>query len=300
MENSDLHSAEYFGEQRDFWWNRDFLELMARRWKLADKREVLDVGCGIGHWTRCLNPWLPADARITGVDREAEWVRQARVSAPQGTQTFRFVEGDANALPFPDDSFDLVTSQTVLIHMRDPQATLHEWSRVLKPGGLLAVAEPNNLVGHAVNSNLDFFGPIEERVEHLRFVMMCERGKWNLGEGHNSIGDLIPGYCAAAGLQNVQVFVSDKVSSLIPPYSTYEEQVLLKQSKDWDEREIGIWNHRDTLRYFLAGGGNEDAFPVHWARALEARRKTAAALGRGDYHHPGAGMVYLISGTKPQ
>jgi hypothetical protein len=38
------HSAEYFGESRDFWWNQDFLELMAKRLQLAQVESVLDVG----------------------------------------------------------------------------------------------------------------------------------------------------------------------------------------------------------------------------------------------------------------
>jgi cyclopropane fatty-acyl-phospholipid synthase-like methyltransferase len=45
----DSHSAEYFGETRDYWWNLDFLELMGRRLSLDRVQDVLDVGCGIGH-----------------------------------------------------------------------------------------------------------------------------------------------------------------------------------------------------------------------------------------------------------
>ena len=45
-----LHSAEYFGESRDFWWNEDFLGLLLKRWDVACVRNVLDAGCGVGHW----------------------------------------------------------------------------------------------------------------------------------------------------------------------------------------------------------------------------------------------------------
>jgi trans-aconitate methyltransferase len=69
------HSAEYLGEQRDFWWNPDFLRLMARRWRLSDVRAVLDVGCGLGHWGRLLASLLPARAAILGIDREPAWIR---------------------------------------------------------------------------------------------------------------------------------------------------------------------------------------------------------------------------------
>src|SRR5207253_78300 len=71
------HSAEYFGDSRDFWWNADFLALMAARWNVTHVRTMLDVGCGIGHWGRTLAPVLPSDVRVTGIDREAAWVEKA-------------------------------------------------------------------------------------------------------------------------------------------------------------------------------------------------------------------------------
>ena len=72
------HSAEYFGDTRDHWWNLDFLRLMAQRWKLDAVRDVLDVGCGVGHWGMLLAAVLPELARVTGVDREPAWVDEAR------------------------------------------------------------------------------------------------------------------------------------------------------------------------------------------------------------------------------
>lgn len=53
------HSAEHFGDTRDYWWNRDFLQLMAKRWKLGTVRNVLDVGCGVGHWGMLLASVMP-------------------------------------------------------------------------------------------------------------------------------------------------------------------------------------------------------------------------------------------------
>src|SRR5437868_6342323 len=71
------HSAEYFGDTRDHWWNDDFIATAARRLGLAAARDVLDVGCGVGHWTRLLLPELRKDARISGIDAEAIWVQKA-------------------------------------------------------------------------------------------------------------------------------------------------------------------------------------------------------------------------------
>ena len=46
------HSAEYFGDSRDYWWNDDFLTLALQRWSVTEVRNLLDVGCGVGHWGR--------------------------------------------------------------------------------------------------------------------------------------------------------------------------------------------------------------------------------------------------------
>ena len=71
------HSAEQFGPQRDFWWHRDFLDLMAARWSLNEAASLADVGCGQCHWSRLLYPYLRAPARFAGVDREPRWVAEA-------------------------------------------------------------------------------------------------------------------------------------------------------------------------------------------------------------------------------
>ena len=75
--SDEAHSAEFFGEQRDFWWNRDFLDLMAARWRLKEASSLADIGCGLGHWSRLLYSYLRPPARLAGVDREARWVAEA-------------------------------------------------------------------------------------------------------------------------------------------------------------------------------------------------------------------------------
>jgi hypothetical protein len=60
------HSEEYFGPYRDFWWNRDFLELMARRWQLGRYQSLLDVGCGMPAWVAAWRPdaaWCDASTK---------------------------------------------------------------------------------------------------------------------------------------------------------------------------------------------------------------------------------------------
>ena len=144
------HSAAHFGEQRDFWWHRDFLDLMALRWKLADASSIADIGCGLGHWSRLLYRYLKAPASLVGVDRESEWVGQAftffkRVYPEVSADQVKFIQGDALCLPLPSDEFDVVTCQTLLMHLSRPEIAIEEMRRITKPGGLLICVEPNNL-----------------------------------------------------------------------------------------------------------------------------------------------------------
>ena len=61
----EAHSAEYFGDTRDYWWNPDYIELTGRRLSFDKVRDVLDVGCGVGHWDQVLAPG-PSRAAVCG------------------------------------------------------------------------------------------------------------------------------------------------------------------------------------------------------------------------------------------
>jgi len=70
--------------------------------------------------------------------------------------------GAAERLPFADATFDLVTCQTVLMHIADVAVALTEMVRVLAPGGLLLAAEPNNLAGTLVLDSITSTDPIAD------------------------------------------------------------------------------------------------------------------------------------------
>ncbi len=294
------HSAEYFGDYRDFWWNQDFLRLTAKRLKFDEIGSVLDVGCGIGHWGQILSAVLPPTTRFVGVDREEEWVTEAsgRVTELGLASQFSYRKGDVNRLPFENNSFDMVTCQTVLIHVRDPKSALSEMLRVLKPGGVLLAVEPNNLVQHAVMSSLSADVTVDELTALFRFKLVCQRGKEALGLGNISLGDLLPGYFAETGAEDIQVFISDKAVPMFPPYETKEQQVHLKQSLEWNDREFWTWDKEETWKYFSAGGGAKDEFERFWKLATYDDGSFRKALLNRTYHSAGGTLMYLVSGRK--
>lgn len=295
------HSAEHFGDTRDHWWNRDFLQLIAKRWNLDAVRDVLDVGCGVGHWGMLLASVMPEHVRVTGIDRETIWVEQAtaRALARGLAKRFAYQQGEAQRLPFPDDSFDLTTCQTVLIHLPDPSAAIAEMLRVTRPGGLVMVAEPNNLTESLLLDSISNQASIDEIVELVRFQLTCERGKAALGEGDNSVGDRVPGLFVAQGLANVEVYVNDKAIAVFPPYASPEQRAFTEDARDRMGRRLWNWSEDEARRVFLAGGGAPGDFAVHFARALASRERIVRGLDDAAYHGIIGGAFYLVAGRKP-
>jgi SAM-dependent methyltransferase len=296
----DSHSAEYFGDTRDHWWNVDFIALMGKRLSLDRVRDALDVGCGVGHWGQLLGNVLPRNARVQGVDRDPLWVEKAaaRASARGLAGRFSYQVADAERLPFADASFDLVTCQTVLIHTPKPGAVIDEMIRVARPGGLTLASEPNNIASALIFDSLNVHDPVGAIVGRVRLQLVCERGKAALGEGNNSIGDLVPGLFAERGLVDVRVYLNDKANVLLPPYDSPEQRAMLEEHGDLKHRDFWIWSREDTHRYFLAGGGRESEFDALWSAAIGGSEFDRAIAER-TYAGAGGTVGYLISGRKP-
>ncbi|EXJ92630.1 hypothetical protein A1O3_01182 [Capronia epimyces CBS 606.96] len=102
---------------------------------------ILDVGCGPGTITADLAALVP-QGKVIGSDAVEGVLTQARqVAAERGLTNVAFETADANSLPYPDDSFDIVYCHQVLQHVKDPVGILREMRRVAKPGGRVAARE---------------------------------------------------------------------------------------------------------------------------------------------------------------
>ena len=107
-------------------------------------QRILDVGCGPGTITHGFASIVGVTGSVIGIDSAPDVVELARqaitddmaVAAPT-----EFLVGNAEALSFPDDHFDVVHAHQVLQHLGNPVAALREMTRVVRPRGLIAVRD---------------------------------------------------------------------------------------------------------------------------------------------------------------
>lgn len=141
-----IHLGHYGSppQQKDFLQAKsDFVHEMAR-WGGLDQlpagTTVLDVGCGIGGSSRILAK--DYGFNVTGVTISPQQVKRAQELTPDGVNA-QFMVNDAMSLSFPDESFDVVWSIETGPHIPDKESFAKELLRVLKPGGVLVVADWN-------------------------------------------------------------------------------------------------------------------------------------------------------------
>ena len=112
-------------------------ESFYRRLPIPAGVQLLDVGCGAGQLSLIA---ARAGARVTGCDIATNWLLQARRAAAAEGLTIAFEEGDAEALPYGDATFDVVVSLIGAMFAPRPELVAAEMTRVCRPGGMIAMA----------------------------------------------------------------------------------------------------------------------------------------------------------------
>lgn len=100
--------------------------------------KLLDVGSGPGILTGLIVKDYP-DLEVTGIDRSSEMIQFSQLTYPN----HKWIQGQAEELPFEDESFSFILVSFLLIHVKDIQKVLKEILRVLKPGGRILLIEPD-------------------------------------------------------------------------------------------------------------------------------------------------------------
>lgn len=114
--------------------------------EIDPKAKVLDIACGAG---QTAIPMARNGNQVTGIDIAANLVEAARVRAEKEGLKIRFDEGDAEALPYEDESFDVVFSLIGAMFAPQPHKVASEMARVCRPGGRIIMGNwtPSGFVG---------------------------------------------------------------------------------------------------------------------------------------------------------
>jgi ubiquinone/menaquinone biosynthesis C-methylase UbiE len=108
---------------------------------IAPGQSVLDVACGTGIVARTVSDLTGARSKVVGLDLNEAMLTVARRLRPD----LEWRKGDVGALPFPDESFDVVLCQMALMFFPDRARAFREMRRVVKASGIVAVVVPSGL-----------------------------------------------------------------------------------------------------------------------------------------------------------
>jgi ubiquinone/menaquinone biosynthesis C-methylase UbiE len=141
---------------------------------------LLEIGCGTGSLVIALKRAQPG-AEVVGLDPDPGALTIARRKAARARTEIAFDQGFADALPYPDASFDVVASSFMYHHLPPAVkvATVREVRRVLKPGGRLHLLDfdgPGGLRPGFIGRHLHFHGMMRENAEERVLAVLREGG----------------------------------------------------------------------------------------------------------------------------
>jgi SAM-dependent methyltransferase len=168
---------------------RDLLAHM----KLAPGQDVLDVATGTGN---AAIPTALAGAQVVGLDFTPELLETARRRADQHAVAIDWIEGDAEQLPFEDDSFDRVLSVFGVQFAPRHEIVARELARVCRPGGRIGLVNwtPRGLIGELLKTIGSYMPPPPDYAsppplwgseQHVRRLFADSPVQFEFARGHN-------------------------------------------------------------------------------------------------------------------
>lgn len=188
---------------------------------LEPGQTVVDLGCGPGTDLGRLADAVGVDGHVIGIDQEPRMLEEARRRLADRSNV-DVCTGDLHRLPLPDRSVDRARADRVLQHVLDPATAIAEVRRILRPGGLFGMAEPD----------WDTVAVADEDIETSRRF-----ADFLAGQVRNAtIGRELARLCVSAGLRVRSV---DPIAVLFRDFTTADQILGLR---------------RNAARAVLAGG----------------------------------------------
>ena len=163
VKNQFGQSAEHYVNSEIHRYGKDLNKLVEMA-HATGRESVLDVATGSGHTANAISPLVH---KVTAVDLTPEMLSSAeKFIKENGYSNVEFVEGDAEKMPFHDESFDIVTCRIAPHHFSGIEDFVQEVYRVLKPGGRFLlddnVAPEEDELDH-------FYNKVERMRDHSHF-----------------------------------------------------------------------------------------------------------------------------------
>jgi SAM-dependent methyltransferase len=195
--------------------------------RLERGMRVLDAGCGTGATLAWLAGAVAPDGLAVGIDLSASHLRTARVALPQDVM---LVQADLQRTPLAAASFDLVWSVNTINHLRDPLEGVQVFTRLLRPGGRVALGQSSFLP--------DMYFAWDSRLERVtnEAVRQYYRDRYGLDERDLAAIRRLVGWLRQTGLRNVtaRTLMIERVSPLGPADEAYLVGAIFDQT--WGER----------------------------------------------------------------
>ena len=265
---------------RDRWWDAGFTAFLQEALLPQAGERVLDVGCGAGTAELILAALQPGGVHFVGIDLVPQRLRDARRAMREQGVAAELAAADAARLPFAAASFDAAFAVAVLQHVPKPRAVIDALRRILRPGGRLVLAEPDNAARYWFSdpaSGHDVFA------HATAFYSLVEEAS---GEDADvSIGPRVPRLLRAAGFEVAAVH-------LVPVSLTRAGAPV---PRVWDERRAAIAAAVDAAQGTLA----EEAGRA-LATAFERYAREADAAGPGFLEIQNTMLVVTIAQRGPE
>jgi len=196
--------------------NRAVKEVLA----LQAGERLLDIGTGTGVISRMAAPDITPDGFVVGLDISPEFINVAsQLTAVENLTAFiRYIVGNSEDLPFPDETFDAATAVRLLLHVNHPRDVVAEMVRIARPGGRVILADWDFETVAVDHSNRDLTRRLLNwRTDHHG--------------GNNWSGRQLLGHACSTGLKNI-------TSTTVVTIATGEEAALTQSL--WRAAEVAL------------------------------------------------------------